>query len=869
MPGTKFYNCDLHIHTPKSLCYKDKEVTPEMIIKKAIEQKLDIIAITDHNSNEGLEGIFAAAKGANLFVFPGVEITADGGHVIALFDSNTKSISIIDDLLTSCGITKDKRGKEDAIGNEINQVINTIVEMYGGLAIAAHADGKKGFITSNDQGQSRIKIYKNPNLSVMELCSKDKRQFYLDGKDTNYSRSMPSIQSSDAHSLSEIGSRYTKIKMDTPSIFGLKLAFIDPVLRVKFPETWVETSFPYIKSLKVNQGYLTNQVFEFNCGLNCLLGGAGSGKSTIIEFLRFVFDQISDIEDIRNDCYGKLNDLAGVGSIFEVEFINKNGEELIIERTFDGYENPYILKRKKDKSILENVFINEFFPVFAYSQGEAIIISKNPLAQLDLVDKHLNIQEYKNNIEEGYKTLDSQIDLILKLQTTVEDKAVNKKNISTNKEKIKALTEELQTITSVQKEPVFQTHQLWKTEEDFLKNYKENIPTLRTWINDYFTDPDIPVVNIEDIEETTPNKDFINNIITRNKNINDAINDAKKVTISKLNEIEKEFLKDEQKWKTLFDDHQSEYKKLTLKCDITRIEEINKELDILRKSNNKLLEKKHNIDSSEKQLDLVIRTRSKTIQMIKETQSRIFFIRNQYIKQIKKLIPELNISLVQSRIFENYKSLIQDVMKGSYCKEQIIDEICNKVHPYTLLQIIQKKDIQLFRNELDLGDWNMKVINQFELKRDFIYKLDSLHIEDLLEISFKVDKNVFKPLDKLSTGQKATVIVLLSMLDGISPIIFDQPEDALYTPFIYSSIVKLVRKSKEKRQFIFATHNSNIAVASDLDLGIVLESTSLTTTIDSSGGLDNSITNKLVVLHLEGGEEAINKRLQQYQINFN
>ncbi|BBB48051.1 TrlF family AAA-like ATPase [Pelolinea submarina] len=868
MPGTKLFNCDLHIHTPFSACYKEKSVTPEMIVAKAIEKELDVIAITDHNTNEGIEDILIAAKETKLFVFPGVEITADGGHVLALFDPDTEVVSKIDDVLTSCGIPKDKRGKEEAIGNDINEVINTIVGDYGGLAIAAHADGKKGFLKSNDQGQSRIKIYKNPNLAAMELINMQKHLFYLEGKDSNYSRSMPSIQNSDAHSLAEIGLKFTKIKMDTPSIFGLKLALNDPYLRVKFPETWVATSYPIIKSLKVSQGYLSGQVFEFNSKLNCLLGGAGSGKSTIIEFLRFVLNQVSDIKDIKNDCKGKLIDLAGIGSLFTVEIVNKNGEELIVERIFDNFENPITISYKKDNSILEDININEYFPISAYSQGEAIIISKNPLAQLDLVDKHLVIQEFKNNIEDGYKSLDSQIDLILKLETTIEEKEGNKKSISTTKAKINILSDELQTITSVQKEPVFKTHQMWKTEEDFFRKYKDNIPTTKTWVTEYFTDPNIPLVNIEKIEENTPNKALINSIINRNTEIKKSFVDTKKVILDKVSEIEKEFIDDEQKWKALFQKHQDDYEELVQKYDVKRIEEINNDLDGLRKTKNKLLEKKKEIDDAEKQLSLLMKTRGKIIQTINDSKGRIFVLRDQYIKKINKSIPELRISLIPNKIFGKYESLLIELMKGSYCKQQIIDEIIKNVPPHNLIQIIKNNDLQRFQNEIELGDWNEKIINQFNLKKEFIYKLESLRIEDFLEISFKVGEEVFKPLEKLSTGQKATVIVLLSMLDGISPIIFDQPEDALYTPFIYSSVVKLVRKSKESRQFIFATHNSNIAVASDLDLGIVLESTSSTTSIDSSGGLDNSRINKLVVLHLEGGEDAINKRLHQYQIEF-
>lgn len=864
MPGTRFFNCDLHIHTPISPCYKDNTVTSEMIIKEVIEKKLDVIAITDHNSNEGIEGVRNALNGTNIIVLPGVEITAEGGHILALFDEATE-ISKIDDLLTSCGITKENRGKEQAIGKPFSDVIDIIVNDYAGIAIAAHADCKKGFLTTIDQGQSRIKIYKNPNLSAMELCDLQQINKYIEGKDPNYSRKLAVIQSSDAHSIAEIGFRTTLIKMDKPSIFGLKLAFNDPILRIKFPDSWTEVSYPYIKSLKVSQGFLSGQIFEFNRSLNCLLGGAGSGKSTIIEFLRFVFDQLSDIDDIRKDCNGKLVDLAGTGSVFEAEFVNKNGEELIIERTFNNDDNPIRLKKKNDGVVLESINIRDYFPVFAYSQGEAIIISKNPLAQLDLIDKHLPIQDLINNIEESYEALDSQINTIIQVKSIVDDKHENKKNISTNNAVIKRLSEELNLLTSVQKEPVFETHQLWKTEEDFFNSYKINILSTKSWIMNYFKDLEIPLLLTEEIEEVTPNKELINTISKRNLEISEVFSAAQKSALGILDEIDKKYSVDVKKWQELFQSHQAEYERLAKECDEKRIDEINNELDGLRKKANKLLTKKREIELSEKQLTLEMRARQQVIQLIKTTKERVFETRDKYIKQINKLIPELRISLVPNRIYGNYKFLLQEALKGSRCKEQTLDEVCNTINPYDLVQILIDKDLSRFQNVLDLGDWNERIINQFDLRKEYIYRLESLHVEDFLQISFKVDDKNYKPLEKLSTGQKATVIVLLSMLDGISPIIFDQPEDALYTPFIYSSVVKLVRQSKENRQYIFATHNSNIAVATGLDLGIVLESTSSSTSIDSFGGLDDSKTNELVVLHLEGGEEAINDRMREYR----
>jgi len=65
---------DLHLHTTAS----DGRLTPQELVWKAVELKLDVIAITDHDSVEGVPPALEAAKSfTQLMVIPGVEINTD------------------------------------------------------------------------------------------------------------------------------------------------------------------------------------------------------------------------------------------------------------------------------------------------------------------------------------------------------------------------------------------------------------------------------------------------------------------------------------------------------------------------------------------------------------------------------------------------------------------------------------------------------------------------------------------------------------------------------------------------------------------------------------------------------------------------
>lgn len=63
---------DLHIHTRAS----DGELAPAAVVRAAAEARLDIIAITDHDTIDGLAEAVEAARGGPVRVIPGVEVSA-------------------------------------------------------------------------------------------------------------------------------------------------------------------------------------------------------------------------------------------------------------------------------------------------------------------------------------------------------------------------------------------------------------------------------------------------------------------------------------------------------------------------------------------------------------------------------------------------------------------------------------------------------------------------------------------------------------------------------------------------------------------------------------------------------------------------
>jgi len=128
----------------------------------------------------------------------------------------------------------------------------------------------------------------------------------------------------------------------------------------------------------------------------------------------------------------------------------------------------------------------------------------------------------------------------------------------------------------------------------------------------------------------------------------------------------------------------------------------------------------------------------------------------------------------------------------------------------------------------------------------------------------------WQALEELSTGQKATAVLLLLLLESDAPLIVDQPEDDLDNRFITEGVVPRIREEKRRRQFIFSTHNANIPVLGDAELIVGLSASGeaehghARMASEQMGSIDSRPVRELVEEILEGGKEAFERRRRKY-----
>jgi 3',5'-nucleoside bisphosphate phosphatase len=232
----KVFNCDLHVHTCLSPC-AELDMHPMALVLKAIEAKLDMIAICDHNSSANVPYVINAARTSKLKILPGMEITtSEEVHLLAIFDSLSNLTllqKIIDQHLP--GENDEERFGVQAIVNENCEVeginnqlligatdlsLDTLIgyiHQFDGLAIAAHIDRESfsalsqlGFIDDN-AGFDALEIthltgFDQARIKYQELC---KYSF---------------IVSSDSHFLKDLGQDFTRFYLEEPSFAELKMA---------------------------------------------------------------------------------------------------------------------------------------------------------------------------------------------------------------------------------------------------------------------------------------------------------------------------------------------------------------------------------------------------------------------------------------------------------------------------------------------------------------------------------------------------------------------------------------------------------------------------------------------------------------------
>jgi ABC-type cobalamin/Fe3+-siderophores transport system ATPase subunit len=228
-------------------------------------------------------------------------------------------------------------------------------------------------------------------------------------------------------------------------------------------------------------------------------------------------------------------------------------------------------------------------------------------------------------------------------------------------------------------------------------------------------------------------------------------------------------------------------------------------------------------------------------------------------------------SKVRVRVLRNadslsYQQLLTEGLHGARVRnhEDILAGLL-RLRPEQLAQIVQENDLEEFEEQLSLGKERCRrILDAFRENIDPL-TLEVVGIEDRICIELNVSPGAqpnFKDAADLSRGQKCTALLPLLLARRDTPLVIDQPEDNLDNHFIYETVVETIRRLKQRRQMVFVTHNANIPVLAEADLVVVMDSDGKKGFVQKAGSLDEC--REEIIDLLEGGKEAFELRRQRY-----
>lgn len=206
--------------------------------------------------------------------------------------------------------------------------------------------------------------------------------------------------------------------------------------------------------------------------------------------------------------------------------------------------------------------------------------------------------------------------------------------------------------------------------------------------------------------------------------------------------------------------------------------------------------------------------------------------------------------------------------QGTRLYEDDID-LLSKCHPIPLVKGLLSQDFDGLSKQTQVEQSKLSRLWDTILERkrlDDLYELQLIDIEDIIEVMLRVEKEEYKAIEALSHGQKCMVILMVALAEGDFPLIVDQPEDALHAPSIEEGIVSTLRSRRGVRQCIFATRNANILVSADAEQILALSADAHHGQLIASGSLDRFDHRRLVIHHVEGGEEAFARKQTIYSL---
>jgi len=878
--GSEWRKWDLHIHTPASYDWDKKcKETVKDIIDKAIAEKLSVIAITDHHTVKGIDDVVKAVNGKDLTVLPGVELRTDKGnkgiHIIGLFNSLISSKTIYDKLLCPLNLSEDdvkKKGNGQICCN-FEEACQKIHEL-GGLVLL-HAGNKSSSI---EQLDSDVRAVLKKDLAflvdIFEVSNEKQVDDYHKIVFPKIKREFPCVITSDAcdrsklkykdgHSTEVIGKSFTWIKAD-PTFEGLKQIIYEPRDRVRIQKNNPEPlkSFYSINSLKISNGNINRNLSIENVGiplnrnLVSVIGGKGSGKTALLDLIANCYPGKIDLSN-KNSFVNRIFD-EGQDLLASINFLNQeNFSKKLAEAKFvTDSDIEYIPQGQIENKIGNTREFHNFLQNLIFKSDKV----GNSTAYFEYYENEKNKKEIKQKIEElnqGIFTIETQIknENIENINRQLKLKETEKTDIQEKINSAKKLftKEKLDEVNKLQREL-----SVFKDRRDKLANLNH----LTKGTLEKLTEIENLNKNIEIIKNLA-NELNLKNVtvgVIEYKTVKDQIENIQKKAALELSTISKSIEQTQHKIEKL-QKNKKEYIIL-----LNKVKEVDVAINLLKSRQKNIVELNKSLSEKVEKRWVLYEQLISTYLLLRRKYKELIGVFSKDAYEILAGI-EFKSSLIFD--FENFAKIGKDILDLRTVRE-------SKGQKVSLLESELLKDsINAIEEIIKSESNNSKINNLTAIMKQKVYELLKIkkstrtneHLYEWLfgdyfslntEIYFN---NIY--LEKLSLGQKCTVLLKVYLAQGENTILIDQPDDNLDNEFIMNELVDAIRKAKLNRQVIIASNNANVVINSDAEQIIVAEYKNGKISY-MMGAIEEPIIKEKAIHILEGGRTAFEAREKKY-----
>ena len=620
--------------------------------------------------------------------------------------------------------------------------------------------------------------------------------------------------------------------------------------------------FHRILSLEVDGGFIGSTRLEFSPGLNCVIGGRGTGKTTVLEFLRYGLNRLPDEVEAKEQFQSLQRLLSGnlKGGRVAIDIETKDAMRYRVERSLD--EEAVILDQGGNP-----VGISLPGPLFSaevYSQNEIEEIAKNPRFQLNLLDKFIwqeNL-EIERRIDETTTQLGLNADRIQSSQRQLDDLHDQLSELPDVEEKLKAFERsengaEDDELRAEHEAKALRDRQVAKAKEavDRLADLRTNLEHAESLAGQH-----LQALDTSDLT-SGPNGELLTELGALSQ---EALELARQALLTLCQQIEEREAQVAALGVKLRQQHSTQdrlYQEVLERFE----QEKGKAQERAR-----LLRRQGDLQKSEEQrtkfqgeLKRQWEERQQLINQLVELRDERYRARlgvADYVNE--RLAPMIRVRVEQCGNTDRYRELLIELMRNSGLRyNPLVEKAVTRIPPEDLAAVVRRDDAGMLADRLDIDrERAQKFIAQLRDHRS-LHLIETVELHDRPTVELK-DGEDYKDSSSLSTGQKCTAILPILLLESAAPLLIDQPEDNLDNAFVFETVVRSILRVKPNRQLIFVTHNPNIPVLGEAERVFVMASTGKQAQVAAVGTVDE-VRDDIERL-LEGGRDAFKQRMARY-----